>query len=179
MNLLENLPLWLDGLLFILLGFAAIEDLHRLTISNWTSSAVLGAAVLALAISGWSPAIWQNVVLSCAILVLGALLFAAGKMGGGDVKLFAATVFWTNLRGALLLVPAILLAGGVLAVLVLSRRAVLRAAAGSKYVESKGVPYGVAIAVGTLLVLAFYMGRGHDRLQQLSSPPAWATKNNS
>jgi prepilin peptidase CpaA len=178
MNLFEIVPLGLAALLCILLLLAAAEDLRRLTISNWTSSAVLATAVLAFAMSGWSAAIWQNALLSVAILAIGTALFAAGKMGGGDVKLFAATAFWTNFRGALLLVPAILVAGGLLAVIVLVRRRMLRSAGSSKYIESKGVPYGVAIAVGTLLALAFYMDVHRERTQQLSRAPGWAIKDN-
>jgi len=100
MNLFEIVPLGLAALLCILLLLAAAEDLRRLTISNWTSSAVLATAVLAFAMSGWSAAIWQNALLSVAILAIGTALFAAGKMGGGDVKLFAATAFCVDDRAS-------------------------------------------------------------------------------
>jgi prepilin peptidase CpaA len=86
-------------------------------------------------------------------------MFAAGKLGGGDVKLLASAGLWFDLAGALWLLVAVALAGGVLALLVLvlrtidwsdekRRRVVLLRPGG-------GIPYGVAIAAGALIAMAF------------------------
>jgi prepilin peptidase CpaA len=86
-------------------------------------------------------------------------MFAAGKLGGGDVKLLASVGLWFDFGGAVWLLVAVALTGGVLALLVLvirsfnwsdeiRRRVVLLRPGG-------GIPYGVAIAAGALIAMAF------------------------
>lgn len=175
MNLIALAPEWLLIALCILVAVAAVEDFLRLKISNLTSGAVFVLALLAATLHGWSIDIWQNVLISLVLLLGGTALFAAGKMGGGDVKLFAAVAFWTDWSGALVLVPAIFIAGGLLAIVVLSRRSILRAAGGgSKYVASKGVPYGVAIALGTIFIVGYQMELSANRYERLTTVPSWA-----
>jgi Flp pilus assembly protein protease CpaA len=70
-------------------------------------------------------------------------------MGGGDIKLMAAGCFWFSLRGQATYLSAALIAGGILAALVLAYRW-LRAKGGLKRLGSAsiGIPYAVAIAAG-------------------------------
>lgn len=168
MNLIQLAPQWLIIVLCALLLLAAVEDFIRLRISNVTSAAVLVAGLVAATLQGWSIDIWQNVLVCLVILLAGTALFAAGKMGGGDVKLFAAVAFWTDLQGALMLVPAILITGGFLALIMLSRRMIFRTAGGaSRNAPDKGLPYGVAIAIGTFIIVAYQMqarANPYDRL---------------
>ena len=84
MNLIIGSPWWLVALLMLALGAAAVEDALRFRISNLTCGAVLGAALVAIAVHGFSPGLWQNAAVFAAILALGTLAFAAGWMGGGD-----------------------------------------------------------------------------------------------
>jgi prepilin peptidase CpaA len=65
-------------------------------------------------------------------------------LGGGDVKLLAASALWTGSAALLPFLTATALAGGLLAAvfLVFARRGGRRVA----------LPYGVAIAAGGLLV---------------------------
>ena len=155
MNLAATAPTWLSLLLVALLILAAAEDAWRMRISNLTVAAILVGAVTAAIVAGPTLALWQNLVLFAGLLAVGVPMFAARKLGGGDVKLLAASGLWFNLHGGLLMILWTVLAGGVLALLILfmrlfnwperirARVAVLR--------PGSGIPYGVAIAVGALI----------------------------
>jgi prepilin peptidase CpaA len=98
--------------------------------------------------------LWPDVAvqlgLALGVFALFTLLFAAGMMGGGDVKLAAALALWFTPMEMLKLAVVMSLAGGVLTliVLMLHRR---RRKAGKRRPQ---VPYGVAIAVGAWAILA-------------------------
>lgn len=157
MNLAETAPLWLSLLLVALLVLAAAEDAWRMRISNLTVAAILVGAATAAIVAGPTFALWQNLLMFAGLLVVGTIMFAAGRLGGGDVKLLAASGAWFSLYGGLLMLLWTLLAGGVLALLILlvrtfdwsdsarARIAVLRRGA--------GIPYGVAIAAGSLIAI--------------------------
>ena len=157
MNLAAEAPSWLYGLLIALLLLAAAEDAWRMRISNLTVAAILIGAVAAALVTGPTVALWQNLTMFAGLLVVGTIMFAAGRLGGGDVKLLAASGAWFALDRGLLLLLWTLLAGGVLALLILlvrtfgwsetarQRVAVLRRGA--------GIPYGVAIAAGALIAI--------------------------
>ena len=49
-------------------------------------------------------------------------MFAAGKLGGGDVKLLAATGLWFDFHGALWMLICVAISGGILALVVLILR---------------------------------------------------------
>jgi prepilin peptidase CpaA len=162
MNLAISAPPWLALLFAALLLLAALEDVWRLRISNWICAAIIVAAFAAVVAAGPVADLWQNVVVFAGLLAVGTPLFAYGKMGGGDVKLLAATGLWFDLAGAGRMIVAVMLAGGVVAILVLMLRvmkwsqeqrdriAILRV--------KGGIPYGVAIAIGAFTTLA--IGRG-------------------
>ena len=158
MNLVAEAPLWLALVFAILLIAAGAEDAARLRISNITVLLVIVAALVAAVIVGPQLSLWQNLTVFAVLLAIGTPLFAAGKLGGGDVKLFAAAGLWFNLGGGLRMVLAVVLAGGLLALLILAlrlpnwgeeirRRVVLLRPGG-------GIPYGVAIAAGALIAMA-------------------------
>ena len=81
---------------------------------------VLVAAIVAMALHGFPFALWQNLVVFLALLVLGTLVFATGKVGGGDVKLLACLGLWVDLSAAPWLVASIFLAGGLIALVYLA-----------------------------------------------------------
>jgi len=154
-NLAATAPGWLAFLLVLLLGLAAAEDAWRMRISNVIIVAILAGAVVAAFLVDPTSALWQNLALFAALLALGMPAFAAGKLGGGDVKLMAVSGAWFDFDGGLLMVICTLLGGGVLTLLILllrvfswpenirKRIAVLRA--------GSGIPYGVAIAAGSII----------------------------
>jgi prepilin peptidase CpaA len=85
-------------------------------------------------------------------------MFAAGKLGGGDVKLLAAAGLWFDFAGGLWMLICVAIAGGVLALIVIA----LRAFGWSEGLRQRvvllrpraGIPYGVAIAAGALIAMA-------------------------
>lgn len=158
MNLVFDSPQWLVLVLALLLVVAAVEDAARLRISNLTSGLILAGAVAAAFIEGLETGVWQNIVVFAALLAVGTPLFAAGKLGGGDVKLLAASGLWFDLMGALEMLVYVFLAGGALAVLMLLLRAFGWSEAARTRVHllkrGGGIPYGVAIAAGVLIAVA-------------------------
>ena len=158
MNLAIDAPQWLALVFAILLIAAAAEDAARLRISNITVLLVIVAAVLAAVITGPKLSLWQNLAVFAGLLAVGTPLFAAGKLGGGDVKLLAATGLWFALAGAAGMLVVVMRAGGVVALLILAARL----PAGSEKVRRRvvilqpggGIPYGIAISAGALITMA-------------------------
>ena len=157
MNLAVEAPQWLALLFTVLLLAAAAEDAVRLRISNMTVLLVIVAAVIAAIVVGPAVALWQNLAVFAALLMVGTPMFAAGKLGGGDVKLLAAVGLWFDLKGALWMLLDVVLAGGVLAILIIA----LRSLGWSEKIRRRivllrpggGIPYGVAIAAGALIAM--------------------------
>lgn len=155
MNLMALAPLWLIVLLCVTLAAAAVEDAIRLRISNLIVLAVVAEALVGMVVIGLSFAIWQNFALFAGFLLIGTALFSAGMLGGGDVKLLAAVGLWVDLQHALFLIASVFIAGGLLAVAMLSSRLLFRRGDGGTLRErSRRIPYAVAIATGSLFLLA-------------------------
>jgi prepilin peptidase CpaA len=149
---------------------AAIEDVRRLIIPNALTLALL--VLWPPYLAGAFSLVGALGALGCAALVFvgGALCFARGYMGGGDVKLLSAATLWVGpaQTPALLLLTA--LVGGALALFMLlpagarSLRVAGSLLARTLGVASSGVglsnaaarpiqvPYGVAIAAAALIV---------------------------
>ena len=157
MNLFATSP---DSLLWLLaaaLVAAAIQDAVQLKISNLISAAVLLLAVAAAFLSGVEVAVWQNLLVFAVVLFAGTLMFSRGVLGGGDVKLLAAVALWTDLGGAIRLVASIFIFGGLLALLIIFGRAVAPQPLTARIAVLKpkaGIPYGIAIALGTLFMVS-------------------------
>jgi prepilin peptidase CpaA len=137
------------AILAILLVIAAIVDVRTYTISNRMNLAIAGLAPL----FWWSAGLplWPDVAaqigIAVAVFFLLAMLFYAGMMGGGDVKLAAALALWFTPAETLRSLVYMALAGGLVTIIVLLIHRP----------KSKGdrarVPYGVAIAAGALVIL--------------------------
>jgi prepilin peptidase CpaA len=155
MNLIVLSPAWLAWLFAALLTAAAIEDGIRLRISNLLVVAVLAGALITMVLVGPGIALWQNFAVLAGLLVVGTPLFASGKMGGGDVKLLAATGLWFDLRGALLMLASVLIAGGLVALLIILVRLFGWSDSARQRIHllrrGGGIPYGVAIGAGALI----------------------------
>lgn len=127
---------------------AAITDLRRRQIDNWLNAGIaLLAPVYWLASGlGWIEIAFQ-LGLAIVVFLIGAALFAARQMGGGDVKLLTALALWIPPMLFLQLVIVMALLGGLLTIVfgawhVMRRRR-----------ERLAIPYGVAIALAGLWVL--------------------------
>jgi prepilin peptidase CpaA len=153
MNLVLTAPGWLLALLVLALAAAAAEDAWRLRISNVTCLAVVILALIGAGVEGISASMWQNVAVFAVLLAVGTFAFSFGVLGGGDVKLLAALGLWTNFQGAVWLLAAVFVAGGVLALLFVAGRMILKIGRARKRHERR-IPYGLAIAAGALISFA-------------------------
>jgi len=155
-RLLVTAPDWVAALLLLLLVLAALQDGWRLRISDWISGLVAILAFVALVLDGPVSGLWQNFLLFAGVLAVGTFMFGRGWMGGGDIKLLAASSLWFNLQDGWRLLSAIAIAGGVeTLVIMIVRRLPWSDAARSKVLllSRRGlIPYGIAIALGVALM---------------------------
>lgn len=146
-----------------LLLAAAWQDLRTMRIADALSLAIVAAfGVWAAAglFSGAYSLTKLGVAIACAVALfgLGAIGFAAGMMGGGDVKLLAAAGLFAgpSLMADFLLITAIV--GGIIGFAVLAGAPIGPASARGEATMGdrlrSGLPYGPAIAAGGLWVAA-------------------------
>jgi prepilin peptidase CpaA len=153
----------------------AVKDLRGRRIPNLlTYSGLLSGLAVRLAVSGW-PALKGGAV---GVLLAGGIffvLFALGSVGGGDVKLMAAVGAWAGVAQVVTILLAASIFGGVMAAIcVLSRKQVRQTilntvelirhhltsglqphpALNVRQAGSLRIPYGLAIAMGTLYCVA-------------------------
>ena len=145
-------------LLAILLIVAAVIDVRTFTISNGLNAVVALLAPVYWWSAGlpWWPDAAIQVAVAAAVFAVLAATFYMGMMGGGDVKLAAALALWFTPLTTLKFLVIMSLAGGVLTVIVLllhKKRANPPLNEDGKPARPE-VPYGVAIAVGGLWILA-------------------------
>lgn len=143
----------------VLVIVAALRDVTSFTIPNWISLALIGAFLpAALLIGVGLPQIGLHVAAGVAALVAGMIMFALRWIGGGDAKLFAAAGLWLGWSAAVPYLVYTALAGGALALFLISLRSMwLRAYVvngpawvGRLATPGESAPYGVAIAVGAM-----------------------------
>jgi prepilin peptidase CpaA len=144
------------GALAVLAGLLAIAgwtDVKQRRIPNWVSAAalVLGLATVGFA-SGWGALGWAGLHVAAA-LVVGIALTAAGVLGAGDAKLYAALAAWLPIQLGLWLLVAVAIAGlALLMVFAMTRRGRIKRKSDVESDFDK-LPYGVAIAVGGLVAV--------------------------
>lgn len=145
-----------------LVAFGALKDAISFTIPNWISLVLIALFPAAALANGVAlPAIGLHLVVGVAVLVAGMVMFALRWLGGGDAKLFAAVALWMGWPALTTFLFGAAMAGGFLAIVLLSlRSAALRplVVLGPPWVNrlattGEGVPYGVAIAIGTFAAL--------------------------
>lgn len=136
-----------------LLIAAAISDLQSRRIPNSISLAICGLFgffALAEVISGaaFLGAVVWPLLSAFIVFLITAGLFALRMMGGGDVKLMAATALFAGPALSLHFVLYVTLLGGFVAAGTLAHAKFSKVMA----LEQAKVPYGVAIAAGGLWV---------------------------
>ena len=143
-----------------LMAFAAASDLFTMTISNRVSL-LLAAGFLVLALlSGMGPQdILLHVGAGAAVLVVAFACFAMGWVGGGDAKVAAAAGLWFGFGHLLNYLLYASVFGGALTLLLLQFRQwpLPYPFAGQAWLlrlhaKESGIPYGIALAVGALMV---------------------------
>lgn len=143
-----------------LMAFAAASDLFTMTISNRVSLAlVAGFLVLALLGGMGLHDIMSHVGAGAAVLAVAFACFAMGWVGGGDAKVAACVALWFGFDHLLnYLVYASLLGGALTLLLIQFRQWPLPSPlTGQAWLlklhdKQSGIPYGIALAVGALLV---------------------------
>ncbi len=163
----------IGGLVVALVG--AVTDVRGARIPNWlTYSGLVAALVVRAGLGNWT-ALKSG---AAGLFIAGGIflvLFIVGAMGGGDMKLMAAVGAWAGSTYVVTVLIAVALAGGVLALVSMILNQVLiqtvrntvqlicyRFASGLEphpelNVQAPGsrrVPFGVAIAMGTLFCAA-------------------------
>ena len=146
----DGFTLALLGLLAATLVWIAVVDVRTYTISDGLNLAIALAAPL----YWWSIGLplWPDAAIRVGVGIAVFLLFAGAfymnVMGGGDVKLAGALALWFTPYETLTLIVIMSIAGGVLTLIVV----------GLHHLHKKEgrpeVPYGVAIAVGGMWLLA-------------------------
>ena len=143
-----------------LMAFAAASDLFTMTISNRVSLA-LAAGFLALALLSGMPfqEILSHIGAGLTVLVIAFGCFAMGWVGGGDAKVAAGVALWFGFDHLLNYLLYASLFGGALTLLLLQFRQwplpspltgqawLLRL-----HARESGIPYGIALAIGALMI---------------------------
>lgn len=150
---MDWLPLTFAGLAALMLLIAAACDIRRFEIPDSLSIAILVLAIGFGFTQADFPWAWHGASF-LVMFAFGAGLFAMGWMGGGDVKLLAASAAWTTLMGLPMMLGNILMAGGVLAALLLAARAIAKWRGATAETlpgplqQGAPLPYAIAIAGG-------------------------------
>src|SRR5690606_22925006 len=143
----------------ICLFIAAVSDLFTMTIPNRISVFLLASFAVLAPVSGLP---WAEISMSMAagaiVLAVCFGFFALNIMGGGDVKLLAASALWFGFSSALgAFIVATALWGGIITLFVMllrnqaNRFATLEAVVPAQILTTKKVPYGVAIGIAGIL----------------------------
>lgn len=177
MNFSDWIQLTAAAATMVLLVIAAVSDITRYRIPNAIVYAIVAAfAVGAIFNFAWPAIVWP-VLAGVAMFLLGALLFAFGLYGGGDVKLIAAMALWTGFADLARFLLIMAAAGGLIGLVLLIKRkrqqpamaspapaatesALAAAPAGEtpaseapeapRPTRKSHIPYGVGIAIGGL-----------------------------
>jgi prepilin peptidase CpaA len=127
---------------------AALSDLRRFIIPNWASLGIV-AAYAAVAVAQPLNTSLAGLAIGVAVFAGGAMLFAAGWLGGGDVKLLGSLALWAGPSGIADLLANTAFAGAGLAAVLLVRLR-LRTPGDWRLQQpmQAPMPFGVAIAIG-------------------------------
>lgn len=166
-----NVGFWVPILTAPVLVVAAYSDIRYRVLPDAVSVLLVIFAILRWGLTGeWHTLLWA-VVCGAAVFAAGALAFARGLLGGGDVKMAAATSILVGAGAVPTFLVIMSLVGGILSVIILVWHygasifgyrdlsgpsidsGADRTDAGPSTIKPT-VPYGVAIACAGLYVLA-------------------------
>lgn len=142
-----------------LVAFAAASDLLTMKISNWVSLMLLAGFLILALLSGMGlHDILMHIAAGAAVLVVAFACFAIGQVGGGDAKVAACAALWLGFDHLLNYLIYVSLLGGALTILLVLFRqwplpaVLLRQTWLNRLHEKSGIPYGIALAFGALIV---------------------------
>jgi prepilin peptidase CpaA len=143
-----------------LMAFAAASDLLTMTISNRVSLALAAGFLVLAPLGGMGlQAMLLHLGAGAAVLAVAFACFAMGWMGGGDAKVAAAVALWFGFDHLLEFLVYASLFGGALTLLLLQFRQwpLPYPLTGQAWLlrlhdKQSGIPYGIALAIGALMV---------------------------
>jgi prepilin peptidase CpaA len=143
-----------------LMAFAAASDLLTMTISNRVSLALAAGFLILAVASGMEPMeILSHIGAGATVLAVAFGCFAMGWVGGGDAKVAATAALWFGFSHLMNYLLYASLFGGVLTLALLQLRQwplpyALTGQAWLMRLHAKdgGIPYGIALAVGALMI---------------------------
>ena len=143
-----------------LMAFAAASDLFTMTISNRVSLALAGGFLALAILSGMEVSeILSHLGAGATVLLVAFACFSMGWVGGGDAKVAASAALWFGFGHLLNYLVYASLFGGVLTLLLLQFRQwpLPYPLAGQAWLlrlhaKETGIPYGIALAIGALVV---------------------------
>lgn len=162
-EVLSPLPL---SVFAMLLGAALVTDILWLRIPNWIIVSLIAAFAFAASLSAHPGAWWlSHAAGGLIVLAVGFILFAWGKLGGGDAKLMAAIGLWSGLS---LLLPLLLTIAILNGAVILAYMGARRWSIG-EYLEAHGLrvvslergkdmPFAIAVAAGCWMYLSDFLG---------------------
>ncbi|GJE15828.1 A24 family peptidase [Methylobacterium marchantiae] len=144
-----------------LMAYAAARDVLTMLIPNTVSLLLLlGFAVFAASTGLWGWDLASHLGAGAATLAVTFTLFAFGIIGGGDAKLAAATAIWIGFDHLADYLVVASIAGGALTLAILVARSHPLPSALGRFPfalhlhdAKTGVPYGVALSLGALIVI--------------------------
>ena len=143
-----------------MMAFAASSDLLTMTISNRVSLTLIGGFFLFALVIGMSPnAMLWHIGAGCMVLAVAFGCFAMGWVGGGDAKVAATAALWFGFAHLMNYLLYASVFGGVLTLLLLQLRQwpLPYALTGQAWLlrlhaKESGIPYGIALAIGALMI---------------------------
>lgn len=145
----------------IAVAAAALHDVRAFRIPNECSLLLLALYPLHVWLSPVPVAIDASVLAAAAIFAGAFLIYSFGRFGGGDVKLLGVLALWAGPALAVDFLTVTALAGGVMAIVYMSRFRITLAFAFDcvgdlrtrDTILAEQLPYGLAIAAGGVAVL--------------------------
>jgi len=143
------------GLVFIVLIVASATDIRDRRIPNW-AVALLGVLYVGWAFVAPGISVLSSLEAGAIVFVVTVALFAMKLVGAGDSKLMTVMALYVGLGLLPLFSLATVMFGGALAVFSLAlhpRRALALIRLQGAGDTGRGIPYGVAISLGAMLIL--------------------------
>lgn len=138
---------------------AYLDFLYR-RLPNWLCLATFCAGIAAGFAAHGAMWVGLGLVHAAIALLVCMALFAAGMIGGGDAKFYAAVAAWLPVTFGLSLLIAVSLSGLLALIIWFPTRRRMAAVMGSgpQAAEFRKVPYGIAISLGG--VIAYVLAAG-------------------
>ncbi|HEY3540481.1 MAG TPA: prepilin peptidase [Trinickia sp.] len=146
----------IKAMAYLILAILALSDLRWRRLPNVWVSVFAGLYLIEAALNGSTLVEFlEHAALGVFALGLSAVLFRLRWLGGGDVKLGAAVFLWCGPAYALALLVVVSVFGALLGLSMLALTFALRHPACSGVARrttwlspARGVPYGIALALG-------------------------------